>query len=371
MDRELIEVVIEIFLDTIVPYLETIDSWFIENPLEQTDESWSYDTNQINLPKFLKPMMAKILQIRKSLLVIRIIKQKLMINYEKILGTSSSGSISVFKEIMKRIKENVILHKSTLNLDKYELTDIKPEILYHDKRYNVSSHLQDASQIQKKMWKLHSIETHTERGVKADLMNAPFSYNHIKSSELKYGFGIPLISSSEIIHDEGCIVPRQETYGGAMVNQMSYANSAHQEKLEEIIKNYQNLKNYSEDELKVYSGAMRYYQDYITFEHYLSEYQDESMTSDHYFYFKTSTLDSFIKECILNPIKIKAKQVGELFNQTLIKDFKLEKAFEFVRKIYFMEAGKDMAIFCTQLFDRLDMYDKCDDEVLINGILQE
>jgi len=81
--------------------------------------------------------MKEIVQIRKSLLVIRIIKQKLILNYEKNIGSSINGSIMTFKEIMKRIKDNVILHKSPLNLDSYKLEDLKPENLYIDKRYNV------------------------------------------------------------------------------------------------------------------------------------------------------------------------------------------------------------------------------------------
>ena len=55
MNRELIEIVIELFLDSLVPYLQKINSWFDSNTLEQTDESWSYEDKEIDLPKFLKP----------------------------------------------------------------------------------------------------------------------------------------------------------------------------------------------------------------------------------------------------------------------------------------------------------------------------
>jgi hypothetical protein len=103
---------------------------------------------------------------------------------------------------------------------------------------------------------------------------------------------------------------------------------------------------------------MRYYQDYATFQSYMSEYDDDALTSEHYFYFKTSTLDSFIRECIITPLKKKYDEVGKKFNQILIRAFKLDQAFQFVRKVYFMEAGREMFYFGTQLFDKLDAYNK-------------
>jgi hypothetical protein len=36
-----------------------------------------------------------------------------------------------------------------------------------------------------------------------------------------------------------------------------------------------------------------------------------------------------------------------------------------------MESGKDMSLFCNMLFDKLDSYNKCDDENEISGILQD
>ena len=83
MDRELVEIIIEIFLDTLVPYLEIIDSWFIEVQRTNKSSDWSYDTTTINLPKFLKPYMKEILHIRKSLMVIRIIGDELIMNADK------------------------------------------------------------------------------------------------------------------------------------------------------------------------------------------------------------------------------------------------------------------------------------------------
>ena len=83
MDREIIEVIIEIFLDTLIPYLEIIDSWFIEIQRTNKNSDWSYDTTTIKLPKFLKPYMKEILHIRKSLMVIKIISDELMMNSDK------------------------------------------------------------------------------------------------------------------------------------------------------------------------------------------------------------------------------------------------------------------------------------------------
>jgi len=209
-----------------------------------------------------------------------------------------------------------------------------------------------------KTWKLSSMDTLTDRGIMQELKTAPFSFNNVRESGLNDTFGIPLLSTAEITHEEGNVIAKQETFGTSVFNQMSYSGSEHQDKFESLIKNYKDLKNYSEEELRVYNETMIYYQDDKTFQSYLSEYQDENITSEHYFYFKTSTIDSFIRECIISPIQIKSEQVGNIFNKTLIKDFKLENAFEFVRQIYFMEAGEDMSMFCTQLFDKLDQYDK-------------
>lgn len=83
MDRELIEIIIEIFLDTLVPYLEIMNSWFSQSYKSKSDSNWSYDTTSIELPKFLKPFMREILQIRKSLMVIHIVKEDLMMNKDK------------------------------------------------------------------------------------------------------------------------------------------------------------------------------------------------------------------------------------------------------------------------------------------------
>lgn len=77
MDRELIEIIIEVFLDTLVPYLEQINAWFTETPHLSKTPEWSYDTTSIKLPKFLKPFMKEILEIRKSLMVIKIIREDL------------------------------------------------------------------------------------------------------------------------------------------------------------------------------------------------------------------------------------------------------------------------------------------------------
>jgi hypothetical protein len=77
---------------------------------------------------------------------------------------------------------------------------------------------------------------------------------------------------------------------------MSYSDSVHQVKLEKLINDYKGLKNYSEEELKMYNEAMRLYQDHTTFNEYLTSYADDNNIVDHYFYFKTSTLDSFIRE---------------------------------------------------------------------------
>lgn len=272
---------------------------------------------------------------------------------------------------MKRIKDNVILHKSPLDLNSYTVGDLKPEYLYADKRYNVCDSLQEAAQIQKKSWKLSSMDTLTDRHQMKELKNAPFCYNHIRESKLEHTFGLPLLSTVEIIKDEGNIIQLQETYDSEIYNEMTFGNSINSRKLENLIKNYKDLKNYSEDELKMYSEAMRFYQDNSTFNSYLNTYQDGNISSNHYYYFKTSTLDSFIRECIITPLKSKYEQIGRKFNQTLVRDFKLDKAFEFVRSVYFMEAGKEMTTFSYQLFDKLDSYEKCDDEHEINGILQE
>jgi len=80
MDRELIEVIIEIFIDTLTPYLETLSEWFTESANSSNNgEDWTYDTNEIKLPKFLKPYMTEILHIRKSLMVIQIVRDELII----------------------------------------------------------------------------------------------------------------------------------------------------------------------------------------------------------------------------------------------------------------------------------------------------
>lgn len=71
------------------------------------------------------------------------------------------------------------------------------------------------------------------------------------------------------------------------------------------------------------------------------------------------------------PLKKKYDEIGEKFNRTLVRDFKVDESFKIVRKVYFMECGKDMGTFCQALFERLDLYDKCDDEVEIAGLLQE
>jgi hypothetical protein len=63
--------------------------------------------------------------------------------------------------------------------------------------------------------------------------------------------------------------------------------------------------------------------------------------------------------------------VGEKFNRILVRDFKVDESFRAVRMVYFMESGKDMGTFCQELFEKLDQYDKCDDEVEIAGLLQE
>ena len=272
---------------------------------------------------------------------------------------------------MNRIKSNIILHKSPLNIDNHCLEDLKPENLYFDKRYNIWESIQEASQIQKKMWKMSSMETITDKKLMNELKTAPFSFNHIRESGLENAFGIPFLSTVEIINNEGNVLQHQETYEPKMVNQMSYSGSKHQEMLEKLINNYKGLKNYSEEELRVYNEAMRYYQDNKTFQLYLSEYEDEDITSEHFYYFKTATLDSFIREWIISPLLIKYDQIGKKFNQTLIRNFKLDKAFEFIRQIYFMESGKDLNLFANQLFDKLDMYNKWDDENEVNGILQE
>lgn len=140
------------------------------------------------------------------------------------------------------------------------------------------------------------METVTDRHFMNELKNAPFSFNHIRESGLENTFGIPFLSTVEITSNEGEIIQRQETYEAALQNQMSYSGSVHQEHLENLIKNYKGLKNYSEEELRIYNEAMRFYQDNLTFKAYLTEYEDENVTSEHFYYFKTSTLDSFIRE---------------------------------------------------------------------------
>jgi len=258
------------------------------------------------------------------------------------------------REVMKRIKENIILQKSPLNLDHYSFEELKPESLYFDKRYNINENIQQAAQMQNKSVRLSSMETVTNISLLNELKEAPFSFNNIRESGLKDTFGIPLLSTFETIIDEGKVIPLQETYSTALANKMSYSNSKHQELLQKLIKDYKGLNNYSEDELKIYEEAMKYYQDDLTFNKYLSENSPEDTENDHYFYFKSSTLDSFIRECIIVPLKLKCDEIGEKFNKTVIRDFKLDKTFKFVRQIYFMEAGKDMSIFCNTLFDKLD-----------------
>jgi esterase/lipase len=83
MDRELIEIVIEIFLDSLKPYLETISTWFTESANRHNSADWSYDMNEVKLPKFLKPYMTEILHIRKSLMVIQIVRDEHMIGVVK------------------------------------------------------------------------------------------------------------------------------------------------------------------------------------------------------------------------------------------------------------------------------------------------
>ena len=238
--------------------------------------------------------MKEILDIRKSLLVNKILKQKLSMNNEGYYDEYSNDDFDTFQEIMKRIKDNLILQKSPLNLDSYELDDLKPEVMYLDRRYNVNQNLEEASQIQKKLWKLSSLETITERGIAKELKDAPFSYNLIRQTDLDNTFGIPLLCTSEITPNEGNIMAKQQTYNAAVTNQMSYANSEHQDKLEKLISSYKDLKNFTEDELLIYNGTMRCYQDNLTFSHYLSH--DATSSNSHYFYFKTGTLDSFIEE---------------------------------------------------------------------------
>jgi hypothetical protein len=215
------------------------------------------------------------------------------------------------------------------------------------------------------------METITNKSLLQDLKQAPFSYNHIRESGLNDAFGIPLLSTIETTKDEGSVIPLQETYCTALYNQMSFSDSVHQVKLEKLINDYKGLKNYSEEELKMYNEAMRLYQDHTTFNQYLTSYADDNNIVDHYFYFKTSTLDSFIRECIITPLKQKYDEIGKQFSKIVVREFKLDKAFEFVRQVYFMESGKDMSLFCNMLFDKLDSYNKCDDENEISGILQD
>jgi len=156
------------------------------------------------------------------------------------------------------MKENIILYKSPLNIDTYRVADLKPETLYSDKRYNVNEDLQDASRIQKKSWKLSSMDTITDRGLLNDLKMAPFSFNNIRQSELENTFGIPLLSTVETTQNEGNVIELQHNLC-SINNQMSYNGSQHQEKLEGLISGYQGLRNYSENELKVYQQTMKYY----------------------------------------------------------------------------------------------------------------
>lgn len=76
MDRELIEVIIEIFLDSLIPYLEIINSWFKEEEIfdPNREDETQYNANITDLPRFLKPFMKEILHIKKSLNVIQKIK---------------------------------------------------------------------------------------------------------------------------------------------------------------------------------------------------------------------------------------------------------------------------------------------------------
>jgi hypothetical protein len=156
MDRELIEVVIELFLDTLIPYLEIVNSWFTESANSGNDPDWKYDTNYIDLPRFLKPFMKEILQIRKSLMVIQIVRDDLMITHNEDIKSQFEQykTWDFLKEVIKRIKDNIILHHSPLNLDNYTFEDIRPENLYADKRYNVNKCLQEAAQMQNKSLKL-------------------------------------------------------------------------------------------------------------------------------------------------------------------------------------------------------------------------
>ena len=82
--------------------------------------------------------MKEILDIRKSIMVNKILRQKLSMDNEGNYDEYSNDDFDTFQEIIKRVKDNLILRKSQLNLDSYELEDIKPEIMYSDRRYNVN-----------------------------------------------------------------------------------------------------------------------------------------------------------------------------------------------------------------------------------------
>ncbi|CAI2367015.1 unnamed protein product [Moneuplotes crassus] len=373
MDRELIEVIIEIFLDSLIPYMEIVDSWFKEDTFDSTADDEPYEIKINDLPRFLKPFMKEILNIRRSLSVIQETKKEMFLTMDEDMDTEFEQyrTCDFLTLVTKRIKKNIILRKSPLNLDEYTFEDLPPETLYYDKKYNIQDRLQQASQMQNRCVKLSSMETIIDRQLVSELKKAPFAFNVTRESGLENNFGIPSFSTIEMINEEGSMIPLQETYSSALVNQMSYGSSQHQQRLEKMINDYKGLKNYSEEELSVYKGAMQYYQDDMTFEKYLDSPSLETSEEDHYFYFKTSTLDSFLRECIIVPLKEKYDEVGKKFNKTVIKDFKLDETFKFIRQIYFMESGKDMALFSSTLFEKLDEYSKCDNENEINGILQE
>jgi len=84
MDRELIEVIIEIFLDSLIPYLEIVNSWFKNKTfISKFEKEDKEETNITDLPKFLKPFMKEILHIRKSMDVIHKVQNELTIDGDK------------------------------------------------------------------------------------------------------------------------------------------------------------------------------------------------------------------------------------------------------------------------------------------------
>jgi hypothetical protein len=159
---------------------------------------------------------------------------------------------------MKRIRDNVILNKSPLNLDTYTVEGLRPEHLFADKRYNVSESLDEAAQIQKKLWKLSSMDIMTDRSLLSDLNNAPFSFNNIRETNLEHTFGLPLLSTVEMMKSEGITFQMQESYP-SIENRMSYSNSSHQTQLETLISEYKDLKNHSSTQLQIYSESLLFY----------------------------------------------------------------------------------------------------------------